>query len=54
MKNAPKSASIKLTEKFDNQLRDILTAELRSVRYTRNKMMDQFIYQISNDSLAVS
>ncbi|MBC7744564.1 MAG: hypothetical protein H7096_05630 [Flavobacterium sp.] len=33
-------ASEKLIEKFDNQLRDILAAELRSVRYAKTKIMN--------------
>ena len=34
-------ASDKLIEKFDNQLRDILAAELRAVKYAKTKIMDQ-------------
>ena len=54
MKKNQKISSIKLIEKFDSQLRDILTAELRSVRYSRDKMMDQFIFQHSNNLIAVA
>ncbi|NEU09870.1 hypothetical protein GZH53_16210 [Flavihumibacter sp. R14] len=41
MKKQQNSASEKLIEKFDNQLRDILAADLRSVKYTRTKTMGQ-------------
>lgn len=54
MKKNQKTSSIRLTEKFDNQLRDILTAELRSVRYSKNKMMDQFIFHLNTEPLIVS
>jgi hypothetical protein len=40
MKKQQNSASEKLIEKFDNQLRDILAAELRSVKYARTKVMN--------------
>ena len=36
------NASLSLIEKFDNQLRDILSAEIRAVKYTKNNIMDQF------------
>lgn len=52
MKKNQKSPSMKLIEKFDNQLRDILTAELRSVRYSKSKMTDQFIFQMNSISVA--
>jgi hypothetical protein len=42
MKKQQNSASEKLIQKFDNQLRDILAAELRSVKYARTKVMSQF------------
>jgi hypothetical protein len=41
MKKQQNTASEKLIEKFDNQLRDILSAELRSVKYARTKIMSQ-------------
>ena len=39
MKKQQNSATEKLIEKFDNQLRDILAAEIRSVKYARTKVM---------------
>ena len=42
MKKQENSATEKLIAKFDSQLRDILTAELRSVKYTRTKNMNQW------------
>jgi hypothetical protein len=41
MKKQQSAASEKLIEKFDSQLRDILAAELRSVKYARTKTMSQ-------------
>lgn len=37
MKKQRNSATEKLIEKFDTQLRDILSAEIKSVRYARTK-----------------
>jgi hypothetical protein len=42
MKKQQTSATEKLIEKFDNQLLDMLTAELRSLKYSRSKMTDQW------------
>ena len=40
MKKQQNSATEKLIEKFDNQLRDILAAVIRSVKYARTKVMN--------------
>jgi len=40
MKKQQNSAAEKLIEKFDNQLRDILAADIRSVKYARTKVMN--------------
>ena len=42
MKKQQNSASEKLIQKFDNQLRDIIAADLRSAKYARTKIMNQF------------
>lgn len=41
MKKNQNLSTQKLIEKFDHQLRDILAAELRAVRYSKHKLMDQ-------------
>ncbi len=41
MNKQPESVTEKLIEKFDHQLRDILSAEIRSVRYARTQIMNQ-------------
>ncbi len=43
MKKTQNSTAFKLIKKFDNQLHDILAAELRSIRYAKNKIMEQFL-----------
>ena len=42
----------KLIEKFDNQLRDILAAEIRSVKYAKTKIMNHL--GMSGQTLAIS
>lgn len=39
MKKQRNSATEKLIEKFDTQLRDILSAEIKSVKYARTKII---------------
>ena len=42
-------ASFNLTEKFDNQLLDILTAEIRASKYSKNNIFDQFSFITKTD-----
>ena len=41
MKKQQNLSTEKLIKKFDNQLRDLLAAELRSIQYARTKIMIQ-------------
>jgi len=52
MKANQNLSTIELLEKFDNQLRDILAAELRAVRYSNHKVMDQINYKSTEYSIA--
>lgn len=40
MKKQQNLATDKLIKKFDNQLRDILAADIRSVRFARTKVLN--------------
>ena len=42
-------ASFSLVEKFDNQLLDILTAEIRASRYSKNNILDQLSFITKTD-----
>ncbi|WP_187774878.1 hypothetical protein [Pedobacter sp. BS3] len=42
MKNQLKTASLRLTEKFDLQLRDILEKEIKQIRKVRNNVLSSF------------
>ena len=42
MKKQLNLSTEKLIKKFDEQLRDILSAELRSAKYSRTKVMTQW------------
>jgi hypothetical protein len=44
MKKQEPTDTEKLLEKFDNQLLDLLTAELRSVKYARTQAMTMWNY----------
>lgn len=45
-------ASFNLIEKFDNQLLDILTAEIRASKFSNNNILDQFsFFSKADDSL---
>ncbi|MDB5118956.1 MAG: hypothetical protein JWN56_174 [Sphingobacteriales bacterium] len=44
-------ASFTLIEKFDNQLLDILTAEIRAAKFSKHHIMDQFSFTKTDDSL---
>lgn len=50
MKNPKKTQAIRLIEKFDKQLRDILNEELKSVRAVKNHI----IGKLTNDDLLVA
>lgn len=41
MKNQKRPAAIKLIEKFDNQLKDILAEELRMLRLAKNTLINK-------------
>lgn len=43
MKKKPNSAIQKLIKKFDNQLLDILSADIRSLKYSKTRMINQII-----------
>jgi hypothetical protein len=43
MKKNSNSAIQKLIKKFDNQLLDILSADIRSLKYSKTKLMNQII-----------
>ena len=43
MKKNPNSTIQKLIKKFDNQLLDILSADIRSLKYSKTKLMSQII-----------
>ena len=44
MKKQQPTATDKLLEKFDSQLLDLLTAELRSVKYARSQALNLWNY----------
>jgi len=54
MKKQQNLATDKLIAKFDNQLRDILAAEIRSVRYARTKIISQLEIIQSRPSLQIA
>ena len=46
MKKFENLSTQKLIKKFEHQLLDILSAELRSVRYRKDKMMQQPVFVV--------
>jgi hypothetical protein len=48
------STTEKLIKKFDNQLRDLLAAELRAIRYARTKIMSQLVFSSPVETLSVA
>ncbi len=54
MNQAQNKSAVKLIEKFDTQLLDILAAELRSVRYAKNKIIEHIALRLNNGLLPAS
>ena len=54
MRRSKNLSAMKLIEKFDKQLRDILMSELRLLRSSKNQIITQMTFQNDQEDLMIA